>query len=109
MQGATVTSKPFVTPGHAALLKRLARWNCRVPKNPVESESNDMQLTPRQLSALVWLGVGTVLMQGAGPLAAALPESQPLLQAVAHFLSPVGVAAFVVGLYRLFSKDRKSK
>jgi len=108
MQGAPVTYNSSIKPAHVSRLKRLARWNCRVPKNPVESESNDMQLTPRQLSALVWLGVGTVLMQGAGPLAAALPESQPLLQVVAHALSPVGVAAFVVGLYRLFIKDRKS-
>jgi hypothetical protein len=68
-----------------------------------------MQLTPRQLSALVYLVVGTLLMQGAAPLAAALPENQPHLKAIAFFLSPIGVAVFAVGLYRLFSKDRKSK
>jgi len=68
-----------------------------------------MQLTPRQLGALVYLGVGAVLMKGATPLAEALPEDQHLLKAVAFFLSPIGVAVFAVGLYRMFSKDGKSK
>jgi hypothetical protein len=68
-----------------------------------------MQLTPRQLNALVYLGVGVLLMEGAAPFAEALPENQHLLKGIAFFLSPVGVAVFAVGLYRMFSKERKPK
>jgi hypothetical protein len=67
-----------------------------------------MQLTPRQLNALIWLGIGVVLMEGAAPLAAAVPENQHLLKAGAFLLSPIGVAIFVVGLYRMFSKGGKA-
>jgi len=64
------------------------------------------KLTPRQLNALIMIGLGAVLLKATDILLPGMPADMPLVQASVHFLSPIGVVLFLVGLYRFNTKGK---
>jgi len=64
------------------------------------------KLTPRQLNALILIGLGAVLLKATDILMPGVPADMLFVQASVHFLSPIGAVLFLVGLYRYNSKGK---
>jgi hypothetical protein len=61
-------------------------------------------MTPRQLSATTFFGIGLAFTMVAGALRSSISPSPPAIAAILHLLSPIGVIFIVVALYRFATK-----
>lgn len=66
-----------------------------------------MKLTPRKMDALVWMGIGMILIMGSGPLAEALEGANSFLMAGVHSLAWVGLIFLALGGYRFGTEEKK--
>jgi len=66
-----------------------------------------MNLTPQKTNAVMWMGIGMILIMGSGPLAEALKDANSFLLAGAHSLAWVGLILLALGGYRFFRADEK--
>ncbi|QJR13539.1 hypothetical protein [Usitatibacter palustris] len=61
-------------------------------------------MTPRQLNAIVLIGIGVVLLMVPQTIPGVIRSSPPMVAAVLTLLSPIGLIFFVLGLYRYATK-----
>ena len=68
-----------------------------------------MSQTPRQLNALILIGVGIVLIMAPRALVPMLQGSADgYMMAGMHLLSPLGLMFLVIGIYRYVTKGKST-
>jgi len=66
-----------------------------------------MNLTPRKTNAVMWMGIGMILIMGSGPLAEALKGANSFLLAGVHSLAWVGLIFLALGGYRFVTEEKR--